>query len=75
VTALMPTPATPALPDMHSEPPADRPRLGQLVLILVLGPVVLDLPTALTSRPERRVELRIDLPQRLAMPMPTVLIT
>ena len=73
--ALMPAPATAALPDMHSEPPTHPPRLGQLVLILVLDPVFLDLPATLAPRPERRVELLINLPRRLAMTMPTVITT
>ena len=74
MTALMPATTTPTLADMHSEPTTEPPRLGQLVLILVLDPVMLDLPATLTPRRERRVELLIDLPRRLAMTMPTVLL-
>ena len=74
MTALMPAPATRALPDVHSEPTTDPPRLGQLILILVLDPVLLDLTATLTPRLQWRVELLIDLPWRLAMPMATVII-
>jgi hypothetical protein len=59
---------------MHSEPATQPPWLWQLILILILDPVLLDLPTTPTPRPERRVEFLIDLPRRHAMPMPTVLI-
>ena len=59
---------------MHREPATERPRLGQLVLILVLDPLLHDLPTTLTPRLKRRVELLVDLPRRLAMTMPAVLI-
>jgi hypothetical protein len=65
----MPATTTPTLADMHSEPTTEPPRLGQLILILVLDPVMLDLPATLTPRRERRVELLIDLPRRLAMTM------
>jgi hypothetical protein len=75
MTALMPPPATAARSDMHSEPATHTPRLGQLVLILELDPVLLDLPTTLTPRQKRRVELLINLARGLAMPMPTVIIT
>ena len=75
MTALMPATATAALADMHSEPPTDPPGLGQVVLILVLDPVFLDLAATLAPWPERRVQLLINLPRRLAMPMPAVLIT
>ena len=75
VTALMPAPAAAALADMHSEPAAQPPRLGQLVLILVLGPLLLDLPAALAPRRMRRVELLINLLWRLTMTMPPVLLT
>jgi hypothetical protein len=59
---------------MHSKPTTDPPRLGQLILILVLDPVLLDLTATLTPRLQRRVELLINLPRRLAMPVPTMLI-
>ena len=75
MTALMPTPATATLPDMHNEPPADRPRLGQLLLILVLGPLVLDLPATPTPRHQRRVELLIHLSRCLAVTMLAVLLS
>jgi hypothetical protein len=55
VTTLMPASAAPALADMHSEPATQPPRLGQLVLMLVLGALVLDLPAALAPRRKRRV--------------------
>ena len=74
MAALMPASAAPALADMHSEPAADRPRLGQLVLILKLDALVHDLPATLTPRRKRRVELLIHLPRRLAMTMPAVLL-
>jgi hypothetical protein len=48
---------------------ANRPRLGQLVLILKLDPLLLDLPTTPAPRVKRRVEFLIDLPRRLAMTM------
>jgi hypothetical protein len=73
--ALMSATTTPALSDMHSEPPTNRPRLGQLVLILVLGPLVLDLPATLAPRGQRRVEFLINLPGRLTVTMPAVLIS
>lgn len=74
MTALMPTPATATLADMHREPTTNRPRLRQLILILKLDPLLLDLPTTLTPRPQRRVELLIDLPGRPTAPMPAVLL-
>jgi hypothetical protein len=69
----MTAPATRTFADMDSEPATDRPRLGQLVLILKLDPLLLDLPTTPTPRPERRDELLIHLPRRLAMTMLAVL--
>ena len=70
----MATPAPPALADMHREPPPDRLRLGQLVLELVLNPVLHDLPATLTPARKRCITLLINLPRRLAMTMPTVLL-
>ena len=75
MAALMPTSAATTLPDMHREPAAYPPRLGQLVLILVLGARVTDLPAALTPRLTRSIELLINLPGRLTMSMPAVLAT
>ena len=74
MTALMPTPAAAALADMHSEPSTDPPRLGQLVLILILSVVVLDLPATLAPRLQRRLQLLIHFRGRLAMPMPAVVL-
>jgi hypothetical protein len=74
VTALMPAPAAPALADVHREPATDRPRHRQLVLILGRGPLVLDLATTLTPRREWRVQLLVDLPGRLPVPMLAVLL-
>jgi hypothetical protein len=71
----MPTPATTTLPDMHREPAAHPPRLGQLVLILVPGAHMIDLPAALTPRLTRSIELLINLLGRLTMSMPAVLAT
>jgi hypothetical protein len=71
----MPASAAAALADMHSEPAAQPPRLGQLVLILVLGALVLDLPAALAPRRKRRLELLIELIWRLTVTMPPVLLT
>ena len=75
MTALMPAPAAAALADMHREPATQPPRLGKLILILVLDPLLLDLPATLTPRDKRRVQLLIDLPRRLTMTMPAVIIT
>ena len=75
MTALMAAPTTPALADMHSEPTTHPPRLGQLVLILILAAHMIDLPAALTPRSKRRVELLIDPFWRLAVTIATVLIT
>jgi hypothetical protein len=72
--ALMPATTTPTFADMHSKPSTDRPRLGQLVLILVLGPLVLDLPATPAPRGQGRVEFLINLPRRLTVPMRAVLI-
>ena len=44
MAALMAAPATAALADMHSEPTTKALGLGQLVLILVLDPLLQDLP-------------------------------
>lgn len=74
MTSLMATPTAAALADMHPKPPADRPGLGQLVLILKLDPLVLDLPATLTTTDQRRVELLIHLPGRLMMRMPAMLL-
>src|SRR5205823_6313523 len=70
VAALMAAPTTGALADMHREATTDRPWLGQLVLILVLDPLLQDLPTALAPLTKRRVELLINLPRRLTVTMP-----
>ena len=75
MTALMAAPAAAALTDMHRKPATDRPWLGQLVLILELDPLLANLPTALAPLRQRRVNLLIDLARRLAVSMPTVLIT
>ena len=72
--ALLAASATGTLADVHREPAAQSPRLGQLVLILVLGPLMLDLAATLAPRRQRRVELLIDFPGRLTVPMPAVLI-
>jgi hypothetical protein len=69
VTALMPTTAAATLADVHREPAMDGPRHRQLVLILVLGPLVLDLAATLTPRCEWRVELLIHLARRLTVPV------
>ena len=74
MATLMPTPAAPALADMHSKPPTDRPRLGQLLLILKLGALMVDLPATLTPRRKPRLELLIHLRGRLAMTMPAMLL-
>ena len=71
----MPTSAATTLPDMHREPAAHPPRLGQLVLILVLGAHTIDLPAALTPRLTPSIELHTDLLGRLTMSMPAVLAT
>ncbi len=71
----MPTSAATTLPDMHREPAAHPPRLGQLVLILVLGAHMIDLPAALTPRLTRSIELLINLLGRPTMSMPAVLAT
>jgi hypothetical protein len=52
--ALMAAPAAPARTDVHRKPPTQPPRLRQLILILVLDPVLLDLPATLTPRLKRR---------------------
>ena len=54
MTPLMAAPATATLADVHSEPPADRPRLGQLLLILKVRALMLDLSTTITPRHQRR---------------------
>ena len=74
MTALMPTTTTATLADMHREPSTERLRLWQLLLVLELRALMLDLSTALTPRRQRRHELLINLPGRLAMPVPAVLI-
>jgi hypothetical protein len=74
MTALMTTPATAALPDMHPKPTTDRPRVGQLVLILKLAAFLLDLPATPTPWRQRRVKLLIDLPWRLAVTMLAVIV-
>ncbi len=70
----MATPAAAALADMHPKPATDRPRLGQLVLILVLAALVLDLPATPAPRSQQRIELLIHLPRRLTMRMLAVII-
>lgn len=72
MTALVAATTTGTFADVHREPPSDRPRLGQLILVLVLDPLLLDLPATLTPRRQRRVELLVDLLRRLAMTMPAV---
>jgi len=71
----MAAPTAAALADVHSEPATNRARLGQFVLILKLRPFVLDLPATLASRSERRVELLIDHPRRLPVPIPAVFLS
>lgn len=71
----MPTSAATTLPDMHREPAAHPPRLGQLILILVLGAHMIDLPAALTPRLTRSIKLLINLLGRLTMSMAAVLPT
>jgi hypothetical protein len=75
VAALVATPAAAALADMHHEPATQPPRHGQLILILVLDPLLLDLPATLAPIRKRRVALLIDLPRRLTATMPAVRIT
>ncbi len=74
MTALMPTPAATTLADMHPKPPADRSRLGKLVLILKLAALVLDLPTTFAPVNQQRVESLIHLLGRLAMTMLAVIL-
>ena len=71
----MPTSTATTLSDMHREPAAHPPRLGQLILILVLGADMIDLPATLTPRLTRSIELLINLLGRLTMSMPAVLAT
>ena len=73
--ALMTTPATAALADMHREPAAHPPRLRQLILILELDPLLEDLPATLTPIPKQRLVLLINLPRRLTVTMPAVITT
>jgi hypothetical protein len=74
MTALMTTPATAALSDMHPKPATDRSRVGQLVLILKLAAFLLDLPATSTPWRQRRVKLLIDLPWRLPVTVRAVLV-
>src|SRR5664279_2783611 len=50
-----------APPDVHLHAATDRPRLGELLLILVGDPFKLDLPATLTTIPKRRLDRLIDL--------------
>lgn len=75
MTSLVAAPAATALANMNREATTDRSRLGQLLLILVLDPLLQDLPTALAPIHKRRIELLIYPPRRLTMPMPAVLPT
>jgi hypothetical protein len=59
---------------MHSEPTTQPPRFGQLVLILVLDPLLADLTATLTPIHKRCIEFLIDLPRRLAVTMPPLLL-
>jgi hypothetical protein len=59
---------------MHSKPTADRSRLGQLILILVLDPLLHDLPTALAPIRQRCVKLLINLLGGLTVTVPPVLL-
>jgi len=71
----MAAPAKPTRADVHREPAAQHPRLRQLILTLKLDPVLDCLPATPTPRLKQRVELLINLARRLAMSMPTVIIT
>lgn len=71
----MPPSAAPAHADMHREPATHPPWLGKLILILVLDPLLPDLPATLTPIRKRRVQLLIDLPRPLTVTMPAVIIT
>jgi hypothetical protein len=75
MATLVTAPTSTALADMHREAAAHPPRLGQLVLILVLNPLLLDLSATRATIDQRRLELLIDLPRRLTVTMPAVLIT
>ena len=69
----MATPAPPALADMHREPPPDRLRLGNCPGTgTQSGPP--RSPRHLTPARKRCITLLINLPRRLAMTMPTVLL-
>ena len=74
MAALMAPSTTRARPDMHAKPPTHRSRIRQLILVLILDPLLDDLPTALAPRNQRRVELLINSSARLSMPMPAVLL-
>lgn len=61
MAALVAAPAAAAAADLDLDPAAERPRLGDLLLILVGDPVELDLPAAFAAVGKRGAERLVDL--------------